>query len=70
MSPEEQLAEIKAKSNVLRAAQMREVSGGFIINTSTSYVDPATGGVLATQNGEMVATSTTDAIAAITQLLA
>jgi hypothetical protein len=54
MSPAEQLAEIAARSNVLRDFNSREVDGGFILNGSVRYVDPATGGVLAQVQKEAV----------------
>lgn len=54
-SAAEQLAEIAARSNLLRDFNSREVDGGFILNGQTRYVDPATGGVLATIGCEAVA---------------
>jgi hypothetical protein len=70
MSPAQQLAEVAARSNMHRDYNSRQVDGGFILNGQTRYVDPDTGGVLASVSCEGIAADAAAAAKSYTNFIA
>lgn len=58
---EEQIAQIKANSNVFASASIRGVQGGFVVAGQLQYQDKTTKGIVLTENAEGVASSAENA---------
>lgn len=57
MTDNEQLLDIKSRSNAFAIITTRQVLGGLVVSAQVQYADKDTGGILATQSFEGVATT-------------
>lgn len=62
MTPQEQMADIKSKTTEEKSiSNIRPVIGGFIVNATTNWRDPESGGYVMSRNDECIASSPQDA---------